>query len=232
MEQLIAQATKMENEAVKNSIRILEAARKEIAATVASTEWEMYRLPQLKSAVERAMQSYAQLYNMDLNDRQLDFWDQGILLVDEPVSAAVSANIAVAMPQIDTTMLGILQGYGTDLVTGLAADANKKITAELTRGLLGRKSPFEVMQAVGKNLKDKSIFKSIAARAETITRNECGRVLEAANQARREQAAKAVPGLKSNGCTAILRRFRECRIWLRTGRSGTWTSRSTWAEKS
>jgi len=88
-----------------------------------------------------------------------------------------------------------MQGFSTDLVKGLTDDANKKISQELTLGLLGQKTPYEVMGAIGRNLKDKSIFKSIAHRAETITRTEAGRVLEAAGQARKEKAAQVVPGL-------------------------------------
>ena len=52
------------------------------------------------------------------------------------------------------------------------------------------------MGAIGRNLKSKSIFKSIAARAETITMTEAGRVLEAASQARKVAAASVVPGLQ------------------------------------
>jgi uncharacterized protein with gpF-like domain len=81
-------------------------------------------------------------------------------------------------------------------VGGLGKDAAQKIVNELTLGLMGHKTPFEVIQAVGKNLKDPSIFKSIAARAETIVRTECGRVLKAAAQARLDKAGEVVPGLK------------------------------------
>jgi hypothetical protein len=160
---------------------------------VASTDWQAYHLPQLKNAIERALQEFGDKYGVELRDIQRSFWEQGIERVDLPLR---EVGILQAIPEIDTTMLSILQDFSTDLVKGLSSDAIKKINQELTLGLTGGKQPYEVMQAIGRNLKDKSIFKSIAHRAETITRTEAGRVLEAAGQARKEKAAQVVPGLK------------------------------------
>ncbi|MBN1495932.1 MAG: hypothetical protein JXA07_04130 [Spirochaetes bacterium] len=200
VEELVKKANSMEEAQVKNTIRILEAARKSVAAEVASTEWEAYRLPQLKAAIQRSMQEFGQLYNIDLTDAQLDFWEHGINMVDGPIE---TIGIGLSLPEIDSTALAIMQGFTTDLVTNLTGDAVGKIQKELTMGIMGQKSPYEVMQAVGRNLKDKSIFRSIAARAELITRQECGRVLEAAQEARRQQAAEIIPDLGKEWCHAV-----------------------------
>ena len=190
---LIARANRLEDEEVKKAIRLLAEARKTVAATVASTEWQTFYLPQMKQAIERAMNEFSMKYSVDLRDAQLGFWDAGVAMVDLPLA---SVGITAALPAIDTTLLGIIQGYGADLVTGLGKSAAQQINNELTLGLMGQKSPYEAMQAIGRNLKDKSIFKSIAERAETITRTEAGRALSAAAQARFEEAAKVVPRLK------------------------------------
>jgi len=174
-------------------VGILANARKEVAAAVASTDWQVYYLPQLKSAIDRALNEFGRKYGVELQDVQRSFWEQGIDRVDLPLR---EVGIIQAIPEIDMTMLSVLQDFSADLVTGLTQDAIKKINQELTLGLTGGKQPYEVMQAIGRNLKDKSVFKSIAARAETITRTEAGRVLEAAGQARKEHAARVVPGLK------------------------------------
>ncbi len=193
VKELVAQAQNLEDAQVKKVIALLADARKEVAATVASTEWQAYRLPEFKNAIERAMQQFGDRYGVDLREAQGDFWATGIDVVDVPLR---EVGVYAAFPAIDTTVLGIMQGYGADLVKGLAKDAALRINNEITMGLMGQKTPFEVMQAVGANLKDKSIFTSIAARAETITRTEAGRVLEAASQARLTEAAKLVPGLQ------------------------------------
>ena len=191
--ELVRRAGRLEDAEVKKIVRLLAAARKEVAAAVASTEWQVYYLPQLKGAIERALQEFGMKYGVDLRDIQRGFWEYGIDRVDLPLR---TAGITAAIPEIDTAALSILQGYSTDLVEGLTKDAIKRINTEITLGIMGQKQPYEVMKAVGRNLKDKSIFRSIAHRAEVITRTEAGRVLEAASQARKEAAARVVPGLQ------------------------------------
>jgi len=191
--ELIRKANKLEDAEVKKVVRLLSAARKEVAASVASTEWQAYHLPQLKAAVERALEGFGQQYGVAMRDAQREFWEVGVDLVDLPLRAA---GVAVAIPEIDMAALAVLQGFSSDLITGLSKDAIKKVNSELTLALMGQKSPFDAMEAIGRNLDDKSIFKNIKDRAEAITRTEGGRVLEAAGQARKESAAKVVPGLQ------------------------------------
>ena len=190
---LIRQANRLEKAEVKKVIKLLADARKDVAAQIASTEWQAYHLPQLKAGIERALQSFGDQYGVEMREMQREFWQQGADMTDLPLR---EIGINAAIPEIDTTALSILQGYSSDLVTGLSQDAVKKINGEITRGIIGQKSPYEVMQAVGRNLKDKSIFKSIAHRADTIVRTEAGRVFEAAGQARKEAAVQVVPGLQ------------------------------------
>ena len=191
--ELIKKANSLENDQVRSVIQILNAARKDVIVTIAESDWQAYRLPQMKAAIERVMAEFGDKYGVDLRDAQRDFFQLGVDFVDLPLR---QVGVWTAIPEIDATVLSIMQGYSSDLVQGLSKDAVRQINQELTMGLMGQKSPYDVMKAVGTNLKDKSIFKSIAARAEAITRNECGRVLEMASQARREKAALVVPGLQ------------------------------------
>ena len=193
VDELISRAQNLENAEVTKVITLLSDARKEVAATVAQTEWQAYRLPEFKNAIDRALQEFGNKYGVDLREAQRSFWEDGINIVDAPLR---EVGVYASFPAIDTTVLGIMQGYGADLIKGLAKDAALRINNEITMGLMGQKTPYEVMQAVGANLTDKSIFTSIAARAETIVRTEAGRVLEAASQARLEAAAGLVPGLQ------------------------------------
>jgi hypothetical protein len=190
---LIAQAEQLEDAGVKRVIALLSDARKEVAATVASTEWQAYYLPQMKAAIERALGEFGRKYGVEMREMQRQFWEKGVEMTDLPLR---EVGIFTAIPEIDTAALAILQGYSSDLVTGLTQSAIKKINTELTLGLMGQKSPYDVMGAIGRNLKDKSVFRSIEARAETIVRTEAGRVLEASGQARKEAAARVVPGLQ------------------------------------
>jgi uncharacterized protein with gpF-like domain len=193
VQRLIAQADKMTDTQVVKAIKQLDIARKQVAATVASTQWEMYSLPRLKAAIDTAMKDFAIRYAAELRQDQKEFWNFGQTMVDAPLA---TVGITAILPAIDVEVLVAMQSYSAHLVESLGADAASKIYNEMAMGLMGQKTPFEVMQAVGTNLKDKSVFNSIAARAETITRQETGRILEAASQARLEKAAEVVPGLK------------------------------------
>lgn len=183
------EAGRLEDRAVRNVLSILSQARKEIASEVVSTEWDAYHLPRLKEAVERAMVDFASKYGVDLRSRQADFWDMGIARAD---IALEILQVETMVPQVNIRTLEIAQGYSADLIGNLTSDAIKKINQELTAGLLGQKTPFEVMKAIGRNLSEPSVFSSIAARAETITRTELGRIYEMATQSRLEEAEKII----------------------------------------
>jgi uncharacterized protein with gpF-like domain len=190
---LIKKAESMGDDQVAKAIARLNVARKQVAATVAKTDWQLYQLPKLKAAIDSAMADFATQLGKDLKTGQKDFWFFGQEMVDVSLS---TVGVTAVLPAIDTAMLVAMQNYTGSLVKSLGADAAGKIYNEMAMGLMGQKTPFEVMQAVGNNLTDKGIFSSIAARAETITRQECGRILEAASQARMEKAAEVVPGLQ------------------------------------
>lgn len=179
---------KLQEAEVKKVLGILEATRKEIASRIAETDWEKHWLPEMKEATRRAMDGFRQRYASELKDADLNMWNAGYDIVDGPLAVA---GITAAMPEIPRTTLEVLQGYSADLVTGLSEDALKKINTELTLGITGGKTPFQVMQAIGRNLEEKSVFSSIASRSETITRTEMARVHSMAAKARREQATEA-----------------------------------------
>jgi hypothetical protein len=191
--ELIKTAEQMTDDQVVKAVQYLDRARLEVISAVGTTDWQIYHLPQMKTAIERAMQEFASRYGIELNRDQSQFWNFGQAMVDDPLR---TIGVMAAIPAIDTTIFGALQNYSKHLIDSLGVDATNKIYSEFAAGLIGKKTPFDVMQAVGTNLNDKSIFNSIAARAETITRQECGRILEEASQARMEKAAEVVPGLQ------------------------------------
>jgi len=190
---LIKAADKLEGKKVAAAIRLLKDAHKDVAATVATTDWQAYQLPQLKMAIERALQEFSRRFGMEIAESQGHFWDLGVEMVDAPLRAV---GVLAIIPTIDTEALVNLQSYSKHLVDNLGRDAAAKIYNEMALGMMGQKTPFEVMEAVGKNLNDKGTFRSIAERAEVIVRAETGRALEMATQKRMETAAAVVPGLK------------------------------------
>jgi len=193
IDELIKKAQDMEEAEVKRVLAMLESARKEVAAQVASTPWQAHHLAELKQAVDRAIVDFRVQWSAAISDHLTASWAHGIDMVDLPLR---EIGIFAAIPEIDTTALSIMQDFSADLVNGLTDEAKKKINNELTLAFMGQKTPYEAMEAIGRNLEDKNIFTNISKRSETITRNEGNRVLEAASQARKKKASKVVTGLK------------------------------------
>lgn len=180
---LIDKVGKLNDREVEKVLTLLENARKEIAAAVTSTEWKTYFIPQLKEAIGRAIDGFKQQYQVGQADALSNTWNAGIDMIDSPMQYA---GIALSAPEISRTALEIMQGYSADLIDGLSADALKKINSEITLGIMGEKSLFDVMKAIGANMKDKSVITGIAHRAEVIARTEMGRVNSFSRQARME----------------------------------------------
>jgi hypothetical protein len=195
IEQVLREIEEAQARAADRVIEILSRAQRQVLADLAraSTDWQAYHLPRLRAAIEEQMRSFEQGAAQAIREELSRAFDLGKALVDAPLAAA---EITVLFPEISRSALFALQDYAASKIRGLAEDAIQKITNEVTLGLLGNRTPFQVLQAVGTTLADPGIYKSIATRAELITKTEMGRVQSVAAQLRREEAARFVPGLK------------------------------------
>lgn len=190
LEDLIKKVGKLEASEVDRVLALLETAAKEVSQMVATTEWLAYRIPQLKESIERAMQTFTRQYQSEFDAAGKNIWDAGIDVIDQPLFAA---GIRIFPAELNREALEILQGYSSDLIGGLGADVIKKINGEITMGIMGQKSSWEVMQAIGPNLESKGVFQSVAARAEAITRTEMARVHSTSREARMQAVVDAEP---------------------------------------
>lgn len=183
LEALIASTGKLQDHEVKRVLALLSSSRTEVAARIAETDWQVYRLQELKRAIDSAIDHFEGQYGQIQTGILSNMWEAGIDMIDGPLRVA---GIEAMLPELSRTTLEIMQGYSQDLIGGLTGDMRKKISAELTNGLLGAKSQHQVMLAIGKNLDDPGVYRSIAERAEAITRTEMGRVHSLSRQARIE----------------------------------------------
>jgi uncharacterized protein with gpF-like domain len=173
-------------------IRLLEQARREIAADVASTDWQAYHQPKLLAEIERHLDHFKSEAQKELkSDIDLQF-AAGQKSVDQQVAKFM--NVA-QFPAISESALVAMQSDLATRLSGLTADAVKKIQSDLSMGLLGGKTPFETMELIGKTLSSGD-FAEVAARAELIVKEEFGRVFRKAAQLRQEVAARHVSGLR------------------------------------
>lgn len=154
--------------------------------------WDAYHLKQMLGSIENQIINFKDQAKVEVKGDLDKAWQMGKDLVDVPLS---SAGIYTGF-HISTSVLDTLKDFTFHKIDGLSNAAWEKIQGELTLGILGGKTPQEVAKAIGMNLKDPSIFKSIAARAEVITQTEMGRVFSTAAETRMEEAAQHVDGLE------------------------------------
>jgi len=192
VKELIARAQKLTDREVERVLEMLRAAQQEVAAMTATTEWQAHKIPEMKEAVARAIEGFKQKFAASHNETLRNMWEAGIDTVAGPLQFV---GLSAVAPELSSTTLGILQGYSADLISGLTSDALKKINGEITMGVMGGKSPFDVMTAIGRNLEDKGAFRSIAARAEAIQRTEMANVHSNSREARAQATVRANPDL-------------------------------------
>lgn len=197
LKQLVKKADALDDIAVRRVMRILRDARGRVAAAlVDASGFDLFHLNNIMDAITGAFEIFTRQYAIIMTEGQLTAFQTGIDLVDDPLIAGGLGSRVAAMPQLGELQLGIMQGFSADLITNLEKDALARINTQLQLSMLGEQTPFQAMKAIGRNLKDPSTFRTIAGRAEAITRTEINRVLNLTTEKRQEQAAEVLPRLK------------------------------------
>lgn len=120
-------------------------------------------------------------------------WDEG---GDLPFAALRAGGLGYGFGHLPATVLETLREYSFHKISGLASSAFDKIRGELSLGVLGQKTPSQVVDAISGSLTSPGVFRSIEERAEVIATTEMGRVFSTATQEGMTQASRSVPGLK------------------------------------
>jgi len=184
----------LDKRAQTSALRFLQEWRKEIVNEIATAkDFEAFRLPKLLNSVDRLAEDWAEKYGIETRDLLRRGFEVGIERVDRPV---IVSGIDIRLSEPSLSVLQASQRFTVGMITDLSRDAAADIKREILLGANGGKTPFEVIEEIGRNLDDPSVFGTIANRAEVITRTEIGRLQSAATQLRQEEAQKIVPGLK------------------------------------
>ncbi len=195
----IRRILKEKDRAIKTGTRamvdILKALQKDTLdrlGQAAITEWDAYHLKQMLDSIENQISNFQAKAKAEVDGLLEESWGMGRNLVDVPLA---EAGIYTGF-RLSTSVLDTLKDFTFHKIEGLSDSAWEKIRGELTLGVMGGKTPQEVAKAIGTNLKDPSIFRSIAHRAEVITQTEMGRVFSTAAELRMEEAAEHVKDLE------------------------------------
>lgn len=175
---------------------LMGEVRSQITAELAGLRGETYTAQMLRAnlaSVERYLDGFKKSASTEMG-RLLDAaWEGGADLVP---AAMREGGLFFAFGHIPGPLLASFKEYSTHKISGLAGDAFTRIQGELSLGILGQKTPHQVIQAVAGSLDKPGAFKSLEARAETIAKVEMGRAYSAATVEGLGQAARSVPEMQ------------------------------------
>jgi hypothetical protein len=198
--ELVKQARAFGPDVRAKVMALLEEARKSVIADIANVDPQSFQAAQLRTlarSIDSAIQQFSTDFSQYVASAQSDAFKLGVIGIDQPLDAAGLPTPALG--GVSTSALTIAQGYTADLISGLAKDASGKLNAAIQRAFLGGQSLDDIIAQVGRAVdgdKFTGLFSAIGERAETIALNEILRVHSIAGQARLEDLAGQVPGVK------------------------------------
>lgn len=188
----VGQRTRLMQDTRAELLRMLNAARDRINATLAAqpSDYQQWQLPQLSREIERAIAEMNHAAAPAIGKAADRAWELGRDLVDDPLEAG-GIRVAGIAPRLDTRQLLAMRSFMTERIKDIGLAAANRINSELGLVVIGAQTPSEAVTAVTGILGETS-----RARAIGIVRTELGRAYSTAAQARMEQAARFVKGLQ------------------------------------
>jgi len=182
-------------EGTEAMIRLLQEVKNQVIielAHVPEKEFTSYQLKKSLAGIQYSLDQFKGGAQKQMGGLLDDAWGFGEELVD---AYASGSGIALGFGELPQSVLITLKDYAFHKIGSLSDAAWDQIRGELTLGVLGQKTPFEVMQSIIGQVDKPSIFGSIENRAEVITKTEMGKTFSRATFDRMKQADKVVPGM-------------------------------------
>lgn len=151
------------------------------------------KLRQQLASIERYLEGFRSFGTAKMDELLDAAWSAG---ADLTPAAMRVGGLHVGFFHLPGPVLETMKDYAYHKISGLAEDAFTKIRGELSLGILGQKTPHEVVQGIAGSLGSPGVFASLEARADVIAGVEMGRAYSTATQASMQQARTAAPGLK------------------------------------
>ena len=190
----IKRLNKVKTASIKSLIKEIDRTRQLIITAIAENgQITPYNIQQLKTTIASILETRGQEITVNLSDNARRVFVKGIQVVDAVIE---SNNLLIGIPYLSETKLNILQNYYADLIKDISDDAKSRITREITLAQLGQKPVDDVIKEIGRNLESKSIFRTIANRAETIFKTEVNRIGNVASLERTKQFYRQIPDLQ------------------------------------
>ena len=189
----LKQIEQIKNGSTKDFISIVDKMRRDIVLVIAeSSEVNPINSETIKQRIQNITSQYEEKFINALTENQRRLFVKGIQLVDKVIKGG---DILIGVPYLSEKKLEMLRTYNAELIKGITDTARQRISQQIDLAVLGQKPQQEIIADIGRNLKDPSVFGTIAKRAEIIHRTEVNRIQEIATNDRMKQVADQVPDL-------------------------------------
>jgi hypothetical protein len=190
---LLRQADREDAAKIGKAVDLIEDARAQIVARLDSAgEFETAYLKSLKAEVEALMGELERRMTGEIALTGDDLARSATMHVLQPFSLA---NVMISFPAIPTATIDVWETFTADLIKGVSQDAISKITQQINLAAVGAVKRSDAIAAIGRNLKDPSIFRSTKERAEVIYETELKRFRSEVKDIRFQEATEVIPEL-------------------------------------
>lgn len=194
--QLIKRGEKLTATELKRLETLLREARRNVRDLLLDqpTDWQMAHFDALRQRMELTIGKVDAELMRNVKGYEALRWEQGATWTDEMLSLFGGERALVGVP-LDSSLLAPLLDFSADLITKQGAQTIADISTQIQLGILGDKTPFEIMEQVAGTLTDPGVFGSYMTRAEMIVRTEGNRIFDIAQKGRMKQWDKERGGL-------------------------------------
>ena len=178
----------------KDMLRILDAYRREVIGMILSAPEPLGSnlrglLTELDGLVDRLSREMAGTLSRGVT-LAANAGDDAVL----DAFRAASVDVPLAYVGVSETLVRSLVDYSASLITNIPAEVRAQIATQVRLAALGGLSTTTLIDRIGRNLTSRSIFTSIAGRAEAIARTEVSRARAMAYQEQSAEIAGRFPG--------------------------------------
>lgn len=192
--QSVRRLTAVQRAGLRAFLDSIDALRREmLVAVVQSSPLSPGDVNTLRSRMTTMIQGYERQWREIMSDNQRRSFVRGIQSIDAILKAQGEGK---PVEYLSENLLTQAQGYGAELITKLADDVRARVAEEIQLSVMGGKPMTDTVAAIGRNLKDASVFGTIANRARVIFQTETARVYNMSAAARLIQMSRVVPGVK------------------------------------
>jgi hypothetical protein len=183
---------RLEEATARKMVKELKDYRSRLAERVASAGgFQARRLADLQAAVDRLTDRLEEELAKDLVGGLKAGWRIG---TTAGTSAGSALGVSIGGFGLTADLVSSMQALAAERILDMSDDLRSRVNNSIMRGVLGEKSPFEVVAMIRDDIGGPDDKGQALWRAERIARTEVGRVQSAAQQGRFATIDRRAPG--------------------------------------